>query len=245
MSNILSARLMGLFILFSTSSYLTASHLLGPIFQTKDILAFMGDNRNIIVTAGLLEFVNSFAIIAASIVIYPIIKKYSERVALTYVVVRVCEGLLLLIGAVMIVSAMDMLDALARVSDDNIAVFKEFARLQVKERYDYFLMGMLALSIGGLLLCITLFQFKLIPRWISALGIIGYPLLFAKVVSDLFTVNIGSGYLYIPGAMFEFLMPVWLLVKGFDTSYMPKQDCICSRPRVSSDRVTRLRTEST
>ncbi len=54
-----------------------------------------------------------------------------------------------------------------------------------------------------------------------ALGLIGYPLLLLKMLSDFFNIYIGGGFLYIPGALFELLVPLWLLVKGFNLTEKP------------------------
>lgn len=221
MTQLTAARLMGLFILISTSSYLTASNLIAPMYE-PDALATLINMKDSISLAAILEFVNSAAIIAAAIVIYPIVKQSSERMAMTYVVIRVCEGLLLLIGAVMIVSLVNVSELLNTVSADNADLLNSMLKVQLRERFYFFQMGMMSLSLGGFLLCANFYQYKLIPRALSALGMVGYFILFVKVVVNFFGIKMGGQIAYIPGALFEFLMPLWLLVKGFDTSLLKK-----------------------
>lgn len=67
-----------------------------------------------------------------------------------------------------------------------------------------------------------LFQSKLIPRYFSGLGIIGYAMLLLGVVLDMFNIfniNDGAGMLiYLPGGLFELFLPIWLFIKGFNPS---------------------------
>lgn len=221
MSHLTAARLMAICILISTSSYLTASNLIAPMYQ-PDALAQLINMKDTISLAALLEFVNSAAIIAAAIIIYPIVKLCSERIALTYVVIRIAEGILLLIGAVMILSLVNSSELLATVSADNAELLNSMTKVHLRERYYFFQMGMMSLSIGGFMLCVTFYQFKLIPRALSALGMVGYFILLAKVIINFFGIKAGGQLLYIPGALFEFLMPLWLLAKGFDTKLLNK-----------------------
>lgn len=222
MTNLTAARLMGVFILISTSSYMTASTLIAPMYQ-PDALALLVNMKDSISMAAILEFVNSATIIAAAIVIFPIVKQCSERMALTYVVIRICEGILLLIGAVMIVSLVNVSELLNTVSADNADLLNSMLKVQLRERFYFFQMGMMSLSLGGFLLCTSFFQYKLIPRALSALGMVGYFLLFVKVVVNFFGIKLGQ-IAYIPGALFEFLAPIWLIVKGFDLSYLKKPE---------------------
>lgn len=220
MSNLFAARLMGALILISTSSYMAASNLLMPVFQLPDFLNHVFLNKNTLSLAALLEFVNSAAIVLASIVIYPIIKQYSERIALSYVAFRIIEAVLLLAGAVLILTIVNMGEKLAAAND--VELLRELARGLVSERFYYFQIAMLALSLCGLMLCAALFRYKMVPRLLSVLGISGYAILLAKVVMDFFDIDTGGQLLFIPGALFELFLPLWLFAKGFDTRHMPK-----------------------
>jgi len=54
------------------------------------------------------------------------------------------------------------------------------------------------------------------------LGLIGYALLSIGVLLDLldyFSMNTDTGMLvYLPGGLFELFLPIWLFVKGFNSS---------------------------
>lgn len=90
------------------------------------------------------------------------------------------------------------------------------------ERYFSFLMGMIALAIFGFLLNITLFKYRLVPRVLAGLGLLGYVMLLLKVLFDFFDVSMGGAWMYIPGGLFELLLPLWLIFRGFDLSVEPQ-----------------------
>ncbi len=66
----------------------------------------------------------------------------------------------------------------------------------------------------------VLYRANLIPRYISILGIVGYPLSLLAAVFDMVGIIQtfqGPGVImYLPGTIFElFLLPMWLMVRGF------------------------------
>lgn len=95
--------------------------------------------------------------------------------------------------------------------------FQTMAALAVKGHFAAFNMGMLALSVGSLMFCYLLYRSKLIPRIISIIGLIGYAALFASGCFGIIGFDVGM-VLYIPGAIFEIIFPIWLIAKGFNLS---------------------------
>lgn len=57
---------------------------------------------------------------------------------------------------------------------------------------------------------------KLIPRTVSVLGLIGYAALSIGAGLELFGFEVGL-MLAIPGGILELILPVWLIVKGFNS----------------------------
>jgi len=77
------------------------------------------------------------------------------------------------------------------------------------------------LGLGGLFFTWLLFRFRLVPRLISVVGLIGYALVFVGSIGGLFgLLDVAPGgsesFLGIPVAVFEIiLLPFWLLFRGF------------------------------
>ena len=65
-----------------------------------------------------------------------------------------------------------------------------------------------------------LYRSRLIPQWLAILGLVTYPTLLVGSILDVFNVvdvTQGIGLVALaPGAVFEFVLPIWLIVKGFN-----------------------------
>ncbi|MBQ4852846.1 DUF4386 domain-containing protein [Pseudoalteromonas sp. MMG012] len=224
MSNLTTARFFGVLWLMSSFSYMAASSLLGEFFSSPDYLMQLFPNKLTITTAVMLEFVNSVAVVGMAIVIYPIVKKYSEHVAVSYVVFRLIEAIMLLVGAAALLSLVNLSKELIETTASNVDYLHTMASIIRKGRYVDFQLGMIPLSICGFILAVTFFQYRIVPRAFSVLGMVGYFALFLKIMFDFYAVSLGGQWLYLPGALFELSLPFWLFVKGFNLKEMPSNE---------------------
>ncbi|GAH92205.1 unnamed protein product, partial [marine sediment metagenome] len=106
------------------------------------------------------------------------------------------------------------------VFEYGILSFKQIASIAVRHwvwRLVYIING-----VASLMLAYLLYQSKLIPRSISVLGLIGGAVLLAGTSLAMFgliDVDQGAGMLVVlPGGLFELILPIWLIVKGFNSS---------------------------
>lgn len=163
----------------------------------------------------------AIGIVFIAIVFYPVIKKHSESIALTYVVFRTIECILLLIGPICYL----YLIALSSVSigESDSQYFVTATAMAVKIKFYGYQIAMIVLGFGSIFLCYSLYVSRLIPRFLSIWGGIGYLLLLLSAVFDICglidTTNGLGAILYVPGGLWEFLgLPLWLFIKGFNES---------------------------
>lgn len=150
-----------------------------------------------------LEYINSFAVISIAIGFFPFLYSKSKFIGLAYIVSRTIESILLFVATLF------PLIAIQNITIGNSSSVLTFAYLQM------FQIGMLSLSLGSVLFCYWLYKFSTLPKWLSILGIIGYILLLIScILSTSPALTSISDYLYIPGAIFEVVFPVYLIIKG-------------------------------
>jgi hypothetical protein len=77
-----------------------------------------------------------------------------------------------------------------------------------------FAAAMVALAVGSFGLCYALYAGGLVPRALSVLGFLGYAALFVSGSLTLLGSDMAT-WLFIPGAVFEIVFPLWLIVRGF------------------------------
>ena len=88
---------------------------------------------------------------------------------------------------------------------------------------------MIILGFGSLFLCYSLYVSRLVPRFLSIWGGIGYGLLLLSLVLDICgvidTTNGLGSILYVPGGLWELIVfPLWLFIKGFNISLLSSEE---------------------
>ncbi len=168
-------------------------------------------------------FAMAIGIVFIALYFFPVIKKYSETIALTYVILRAIECLLLLIGSICYLYII----ALRKEYINNTDIFKYAVDIAIALELKYYgyQIAMIVLGFGSLFLCYALYASKLIPRFLSIWGGIGYILLLSSAILDicgLIDTTKGSGVImYVPGGLWELIVfPLWLFIKGFNISFI-------------------------
>ena len=172
----------------------------------------------------ILEFGVIVTNIATAVVIYPIVKRQSEGVALGYVTARIMESAFILVGLMSIISMVSVGDALAgatgaeatalAVQGDSLAATYDWAFL--------FGPGLVVGFGNGLMLGYLMYRSGLVPRRMAMLGLIGGPMLIVSFVMILFGVyENGSGPAFLmalPEIAWEASLGVYAAWKGFRPS---------------------------
>jgi hypothetical protein len=161
-----------------------------------------------LVIGAFLIFLNTGLDVGKAVLFFPIVERHSKRTALAYLATMIVEVLLLDIGAL----ALLLIVPLAKHAGEAGA--QTLGTILVQTNATAYQMGEMALGVGAVFLCLLLFRTQLIPRWLAVSGLIGYPILVAGTIAEIFGAHIGL-YLTIPGFFFELVLPFWLFFKGF------------------------------
>jgi hypothetical protein len=213
------ASVVGLLFLTQTVAFIVAEQLIGAVLKRPNYLPGISGDANALALGGLLAVVSGIAVVGVSVLLFPLLKPTSEPLALGYVCERVIE---LVLQVVFFMVAPLLLIAIgsglrngtvdAGSSQSLSTVFKGLNDVAIVVLY-------LVTSVGGTILAVLLLRSHLVPRPLAVLALIGYPVLFVGCVLDMFgatDVTAGSGLLAIaPGGVFELILPIWLLAKGF------------------------------
>jgi hypothetical protein len=155
--------------------------------------------------------------IGTAVVLYPVLKRQNEGVALGFIGTRVLEASTIFADVVCLMAIVTL--RRAGVGPEALVTGKALVAL-----YSLFRLGQnLMPAVNNLLLGSLLYQSRLVPRVLPLLGIIGAPFLIANTIVFLFGITSGPIYLLtgigvLPIALFEFSLGVWLTVKGFNSS---------------------------
>jgi hypothetical protein len=202
------SRVIGALFLLGFLSYGIGSGLATSLVGGSNFLSTIAASQSVLVIGAFLMFLNTGVDLGKAILFFPILEKHSKRTALAYLATMIVEVLLLDLG----VLALLLIVPLAKHAGEAGA--QTLGTILVQSNFTAYQMGEMTLGVGATFLCLLLFRSQLIPRWLAISGLIGYPILAAGTIAEIFGVHIGL-YLTIPGFFFELVFPVWLFFKGF------------------------------
>jgi len=171
-----------------------------------------------------LEFLLIAANIGTAVVLYPIVKRQSESLALGYVTARIVESTFILVGLISIISLVSVSQAFAGATGAEATALTAQGSSLVAT-YDWaFLFGPgLVVGFGnGLILGYLMYRSGLVPRRMAMFGLVGGPLLIVSFGLILFGVyENGSGpafLLALPEIIWEVSIGIYAAWKGFRPS---------------------------
>lgn len=190
--------------------------LTSPIINTQDFLTSIYENTDQLLIGTLLEFICAIAVVSISVLLYPILKKYSERIAIWYVVFRISEFTIIVFSKIKILSLIPLSQDYVNTTTTQNETLKTFGRMILNEHSIAVLMVMIAFGIGALMFYYLLFKSKLIPRFISLWGMIGVILVLTANIVELSGNSFGM-LIYMPMGLNELFLGFWLLFKGLNS----------------------------
>jgi len=218
-----TARIVGvLFITATVASILGTFGFLEPILNAPDYLISVSANETQWIIGVLIDAINSAAVVAIAVMLFPIFKKRDEALALGYVASRIIESVILIVGHISLLSLLTLSQEYVQAGAPDASYFQTLGALLLAI-YDWtFLLGpMIVLSLTALILNFILYQSRLVPRFISVWGLIGATLMLAAGLLGMFGLSPTSTItilLGLPLALNEMVLAIWLIVKGFNPS---------------------------
>ena len=201
--------------------------LINPIINASDYLTQVFP-KSVTLTSGMFGWmINDIGIVFIGLLMYPILKKHSESMALGYLSMRMFESLLMIVGVFFALMLIPLSRDFINAGTADVSTLQTIGSI-LKQAENWFLnlLQLIFLGIGGLILNLIFYKTKLVPRVISIFGFIGYALLLPAAVVGLFglldpTPGGPGSILAVPVALWEIIiMPVWLFTKGFNTDYL-------------------------
>ena len=215
------ARVFGVLFLITFATSIPALFLYESVLRNPvGYIAGAGhDNR--ILFAALLELLLIIANIGTAVVIFPIVKRQSEELALGYVAARIFECTFILVGIVSVLGIITLRQQVAGASEGTVA----YTLAAIKDWTFLLGPGWVVGWGNGLILGYLMYRSGLVPRKVCWLGLIGGPLIFISGTAVMFSgTDPGStlrglqGIATIPEFLWELFLGVYCTFKGFRPS---------------------------
>ena len=144
----------------------------------------------------LIELISGIAVISIAVIMFPVLKPYNKGLTLGYVVCKVVEGAILIIGGILLLS---LSTTLLEVRD----------WIYMSHAYIFIL--------GALIFYYLLYRSKLIPRFISVWGVVAAIMLLVGNLLEIMGISPAMLiFLFLPIMLNEVFLAIWLIVKGFN-----------------------------
>ncbi|MFC1992870.1 DUF4386 domain-containing protein [Chloroflexota bacterium] len=217
-----TAIIVGVLFITATVATLLSIPLTNHI-NAPDYLINISSNESQMIIGALLQLINTIAIIGIAVMLFPILKKHNEALALGYVGARIMEAVSLIVAILSLLLLLTLSQEFVKAGAPDASPFQTLGTSLLAANYWAWLLGgELFLALSALILNYILYQSKLIPRFISVWGLIGATLLLAQGLLGMFgslsETSVLRTYLFIPIAVQEMVFAVWLIVKGFNPS---------------------------
>jgi hypothetical protein len=203
------ASLIGALFLLGFASYGTGFGLVTSVVGVPDFLGTVSAHRTTLVLGALLMLSNSAVDLGKGVLFFPILESHGRRTALAYLAAMIVEVVLLAVGVLSLL----LIVPLGEHASADWA--RGVAALLTQSNAMAYQLAMMSLSIGSVLLWSLSFRMRLVPRWLSAWGVVGYGVFLVGAIAEVCGTHIGMACT-VAGGLFEVALGFWLLIKGFD-----------------------------
>ena len=168
------------------------------------------------------ELILIIANIGTAVVLYPVVKRANEILALGFVTARVIESAFIAIGLLSLLTVVTLRQE-AAAGADAASLLTAGASLVALHDWTFQLGPGFVVGVGnGLILGYLMYKSALVPRPLAVLGLIAGPQLIASGSAVVLGVIEAGGMVQtiasLPEFVWELSLGVWLIVKGFNPS---------------------------
>ena len=219
-SNRKTALVAGVLFIITFVAGIGGALIYGPVLSDPRYIVGAGADTQVFLGA-LLELILIVANIGTAVVLFPILKRQNEGLALGYVTARLVECTFILIGILSLLTIVTLRQASAGADAGSLVTVGK--ALVAIHNWTFLLGPGFVVGIGnGMLLGYLMYRSGLVPRWMALLGLVGGPLLCASGIAVLLGVipqfSVAQGIATIPEILWEGTLALYLTFGGFRSS---------------------------
>lgn len=220
----------GILYLVTFAASIPTLALKEPLVDHADFVLGHGGTTGVIL-GGFLDFVCAVAGIGTAVALYPVVRRFSRTSAIGFITSRTLEAAILVVGAISLLSVVTLRHEMA--GGDPTALMTSSRSLLAMHDWSFLFGPGFMPAFSALLLAPVMYRFRLVPRFIPLMGLVGAPLLFASSLATVFgghgQVSSSAVVFALPVAAWELSLGMYMTVKGFSRE-IPSTDAPPATP---------------
>ncbi len=221
-----TAVIIGVLFIIGTASGILAGAVTAPIMAGSTYPLNVSASGTQWIFGTLLVLLMGLSLAMVPVMLYPILKKHNEVLALGSVLFRgVLEAVCEVILVISMLLLLTVSESYGKTGAADASNFQTLGSLLIAAGDWVQLILGIVFSVGALMIYALLYQTRLVPRWLSGWGFVGAGLYFVAHIASMFgpqhmapSIDSGIGLFMIPLALQEMVFAVWLIAKGFNPS---------------------------
>jgi len=219
-SNRKHEKITGVFFIAATTAAIIGVKLYDPVLKNDNFLSAANNASAQLVFGAFFELILACSAVGTGIMLYPHLKRYNESWGLGYALFRLLEVVFILIGVISMLSIVKLSHESSNLPEHVLPSLQASGNI-LKTIYGLaFMLGPhFMLGINTFIYSTIFYQTNLVPRKISAVGMLGAVLIFIAAILELFGFipHFSAQIIFwaLPIAVYEMVLAGWLIVKGF------------------------------
>lgn len=196
--------------------------LIQSILGAPNPLSTVAAQSMMLAIGGLLWLMACVGDAAHGVLMFPVLKQHSERLAIGYLASRIIDAVFLAIYVLFALFQISLSSTYLKAVAPTTSSLQALSTVLIQASSYANTIGWIALGLAGVMLNFLFYRARLVPRWIAVWGLAGYTIIVCGMVATL--MGSGLGLLSeLPGGLWEVFVGGWLIVKGFNVSAFVSQ----------------------
>ena len=212
-----TAKIVGVVWLAGFILAVVGNKLILSILDAPNPLSAVSANSMQVAIGGMLMLVCAAAEVALGVLMFPVLKQHSERIALGYFGSKILDAVFFAVWVIFLLIQIPLATEYLKAAALGTSYLQGLSTVSIQVSQYAYQISQIAVVLAGVLLCYTFFQTKLVPRWVAAWGLAGYAVLLGGSVLEILGFDLRLVQT-IPGGLWELFICVWLIAKGFNSS---------------------------
>ncbi len=209
-----TAILVGALFLAGMIIGITGHGIIQSIMGVPNYLSTVSANAMMVAIGAMMMLLTSAGDATHGILMFPVLKQYSERIAVGYLGLRLIDAAFLGVQVLFVLFQIPLSKEFLSAGIPNTEFLQSLSTVFIQTNVFAYQIGMIFLGLAGLMLCWAFFRSNLVPTFVAIWGLVGYATILTGSVVEVLGFNLSLIHT-IPGGLWELFIGVWLIARGF------------------------------